>query len=180
MGIKLYVANCTKQKVNFLYRLPEHPSSREQPLPIGAQILISGDLSQKDVDYIIEQHRLYGMIEANERPQQGFVGLCYSIGKPVPSSPMQSLIQHNTEVMTNTGRVMRQEAAIAFNEMAEKTVHDFGGEKDSVAELSVQITEQKTSSDDRREKLSEQTVVSRNAEPNDAPRRGRGRPARAA
>ena len=170
---KLFIANCTKQRQNFAYRLPEHPSFREQPIEIGPQIQVSGNLSQLDVSAIIEQHRVYGMIEVHEKAPQGFVGLCYSVDKPVPSTPIQDLILHNTEIMTNIGRSQRQEAAVAFNSMAENNVRQFGNDKDRVAELEVDIVEQSTSRGDKSDKLHENTMVVR--EDGKTGRRGRGR-----
>lgn len=171
---KLYVANCTRQRQSFIYRLPEHPSTREQTIEIGHQILVSGDLNTKQVEAIIDQYRPYGMIAASEKPPQGFVGLVYSVDKPITSTPIHDLIVHNTEVMTDIGRRARQDAAVAFENMAQNNIRQYGNDKDRVNELEVDINEQPTSFGDRSEKLHEQTLVVREGANAPTPR-GRGK-----
>lgn len=176
---KLFIANCTKQRQDFVYRLPESPSVRRQTIEIGQQIQIAGDrtghLSQVDIDAIIDQHRVYGMIEAKERPPQNFIGLCYSIDRPVPATPIAGLIQHNEEVMLDLGRKARQDAALAMNDLAEKNIHEFGNDRDKVKEVEVTITEQAQGHSDRSAKLEEGTVVRRGEGGDNGARGKRGR-----
>ena len=177
---KLFIANCTTKRWSFYYRIPEAPSTREQPIDIGHQIQIAGDLSQKDVDAIIDQYRVYGMIECRQKPPQGFVGLCYSIDKPIPSTPIQDLIIHNQEIMTDIGRRLRQQAAVEVNKSAEDAMRRFGNPKDTLSELEFDIAEQATVAGDSGDKLHENTIVARGGSSTKDAGGRRGRRGRAA
>ena len=112
--MKLYIANCTNQAQDFNYRLPEANSVRRQRIEIGQQIQISGDLAQTDIDAIIAQHAMYGLVRADEVDRtKPFIGLCYNIDKPVTLTKIQSAFSHNQDVLTKLGHEIRKEAAVA-------------------------------------------------------------------
>ena len=119
--MKLYIANCTQQVQSFMYRVPETPAPRMQPIGIGQQIQISGDLSQFDIDAIVEQHSRYGLVavDAIDRTRP-FIGVCYSVDKHVPVDKIKRALEHNESVLIERGRVMRQEAAVALNNSLEE------------------------------------------------------------
>jgi hypothetical protein len=121
--MKLYVANCTAQAQDFMYRLPEATGCRMQRIEVGAQVQISGDLSQPDIDAIIEQHARYGMVDvASLDRTRPFIGVCYSVGTPVPISKIQYAIGHNRGVLLERGQQIRQESAVALNAQLEEQV----------------------------------------------------------
>ena len=64
--MKMFIANGLHQNLDFQYRLPEVKGYRQQSIPIGSQVKISGDLSQKDIDLIVEHHSIYGMVAARD------------------------------------------------------------------------------------------------------------------
>jgi hypothetical protein len=112
----LYIANCTKQDHDFLYRIPENPSVRLQRIPMGQQIRISGDLSQVDVDAIIKQHERYGLIPADKvSSQKQFIGMCYSIGSPVSLNTISGALLKNNGYLEDMGKQIRKEAAVAVS-----------------------------------------------------------------
>jgi hypothetical protein len=117
--IKMYVANCSSQNVEFNYRLPEVPSPRMQPIPIGRQIQISGTLSSPDVEAIIAQHAIYGLVHVSEIDRtRPFVGLCWS-EKPISVDKVKRMWLHNQGVLAERGKEQRQAAAVATQEHIE-------------------------------------------------------------
>lgn len=119
--MKMFIANGTHQNIDFQYRLPEHKSYRQQSIPIGGQIQISGDLSSKDIDAIAEHHAIYGMIPANQLSgaKDFLVPYVYSIGDPVSQEVITALIVQNREFSMVQGVKQRQEAAITVNQQVE-------------------------------------------------------------
>jgi len=125
--MKLYIANLTRQNVEFAYRLPESTGVRTQHIPIGAQIRISGELSNADVDSIIEQHRKYGMIPAEEiKNKKGFAGLAYSVDKSVAAAGIEMALHSNTTVLLDRGKANRERVAVAANNMLERSLTESG------------------------------------------------------
>lgn len=122
--MKLFIANTTKQVQDFYYRIPGHPSSSGmmpllQKIAMGGQICIPADLNTPEIDGIIEQHQGYGLISADKvDAAKGYVGLMYSIDKPVPAAKMAKLIGHNTDVMVERGQKNRESAGIAALDQA--------------------------------------------------------------
>lgn len=174
--MKMYIANCTQQVQDFIYRLPESPKTLHQKIEIGGQIQIAGDRSQIDVDAIVEQHARYGLVAVDEIDRtQPFIGLCYAVGKPVEVNRIRYALAHNHEVLTERGQQIRQEAAVAFNNALENQ-----GQAPSALEMSVEEETEKRSPDDDSPVISEGVRVDRNANPDGSrrdgrPVRGRGR-----
>lgn len=112
--MKMFVANCTKQARDFSYRLPDK-GGRMQRIEIGQQIQVAGDLSQPEVDSVVDHYSRYGMLSvADARKSRGqFVGLVYSIDEPVKIENMQIVLQKNDDVLTQRGQEQRKEAAVA-------------------------------------------------------------------
>lgn len=119
--MKMYIANCTKQVASFIYRLPEHHQQRQQQIEIGGQTQISGDLTQLEVDAIIEQHTKYGLVAADDLDRtKPFIGLCYSIDKPVRIGKLEQALVHNDKVLEQRGAQTRKEAALAVAKNVEQ------------------------------------------------------------
>ena len=112
--MKMFIANCTKQARDFAYRLPDK-GGRMQRIEIGQQIQVAGDLSQPEVDSIIDHYARYGMksVADARRARGSFTGLCYSLDKPVEIENMQIVLQINDQVLTDRGQQARKEAAVA-------------------------------------------------------------------
>lgn len=137
--MKLYVANCTRQVQDFIYRLPEHTAPMRQRIDIGHQVALSGDLSQPDIDAVIKAHTRYGMVAASEVDHtKAFIGTCYSVDKPVKIGTIQFALQHNNDVLILKGREMRQEAAVAINNALDESTG--GG---SLSEVEISVVEEK-------------------------------------
>lgn len=166
--MKMYIANATKQKFDFMYRLPETTGLRVQNIPIGGQIQITGELLPIQVDAIIEQHAKYGMVSVDEVDRsKSFTGLCYSIDKPIPVSKIMTAVRLNTDVLQERGRQIRQEAAIAENNRIEQSMreNDIPGE---LKALNVSVQEEKERPDG--EQVSEGIRVTRSDPQNEQPK----------
>jgi hypothetical protein len=168
----MYIANCTQQVQDFIYRLPETPGPRSQRIDIGSQVQISGDLSTPDIDAIVRQHATYGLVSVDEVDRtKPFVGLCYSVDKPVPVAKIKSAIAHNYDVMVERGKELRKEAAVATeSSLVER------GAGPAALEMSV-VEETKDGSDPT---FNEGLRVTRNEAPSEPPRRGNRNNRRAA
>ena len=119
--MKMFIANLTHQRQDFHYRLPEDGKIRKQMIEVGEQIQISGDLSTPEVDAIIAQHSIYGLINVTEIDRtQDFAGTCYSVGKPVDMQRVRYAIAHNQGVLEQRGVELRKEAAVAANNSIEE------------------------------------------------------------
>lgn len=123
---KLWIANATSQVQQFTYWLPEMPRSFVQEVPIGSQTMIAGkDLPQSAIDGILKQHEIYGLASANQAfRQRKFSGVVYSIDKPVRLDILQELVNHHRGVLTERGKQLRQEAAIATDDYIQNQMMD--------------------------------------------------------
>jgi hypothetical protein len=125
---ELYVGNVSKQINQFAYRALERPGIVVQPIPIGGQIRISPngsriDLSAHEIDYILDQHRGYGLVSVDEINNLGAnSGLCYSIGKPITVEKLQKAMRKKEDMLLEQGKKHRQEAALAVNAQIEEQI----------------------------------------------------------
>lgn len=117
---KMYIANCTNQRQEFIYRVPEVSAPRHQAIEIGRQTQLSGDLSPKDIEFILRQHEKYGLVKVSEIDRRRpFTGMCWD-EKPIHVSKVKTLWQHNQGVLTQMGKDNRQAAAVAANNAVEE------------------------------------------------------------
>ncbi|HEY7418117.1 MAG TPA: hypothetical protein VH593_23260 [Ktedonobacteraceae bacterium] len=126
---ELYIGNVSKQIFQFAYRALERPGVVVQTIPIGGQIRVSPngsriDLTTPEIDHIIDQHRIYGMLPVDEidSSKDPFSGLCYSIGKPITAEKLWKAMKKKEEALNKFGQQMRQEAALAVNAQIEEQV----------------------------------------------------------
>src|SRR5262245_53057907 len=127
--MELYVGNVSKQIQMFAYRSLERPGIITQVIPIGGQIRISpngmnADLTTPEIDYIIEQHKIYGImpVEELDTNKGPFNGLCYCLGKPISPDKLRRAMQKNEDSLQKLGKQMRQEAALAVNSQIEEQI----------------------------------------------------------
>ena len=159
--MKMYIANGLHQNIDFQYRLPEVKGYRQQSIPIGGQIRISGDLSQKDIDLIIEHHSIYGMVPAKDLHRfKGFLTpYIYSIDDPVTAEQMTELILQNREYNKQAGIKLRREAAVTVtSEIEEQMPQNINYLKN------FEMTIEELPSKDRDAEINEAIRVTRNPE----------------
>jgi hypothetical protein len=125
----LYIGNVSKQIQMFAYRVPERSGIITQVIPIGGQIRVSpngttADISMLEIDAVIEQHKMYGLVSINELDSKGspFSGLVYSIGKPISAEKLHRAMRKKDEEMKKFGQKIRQEAALAVNSQIEEQI----------------------------------------------------------
>ena len=118
--MQLFVANTTKQIQAFACAVPEMTGIKIAMIPIGQQIPVFGDLNRPQIDAIIEQHRRYGMVSADEVDRtKPFIGMCYSEGKKIPLGKLMHAFDHNREVLEARGAELRKLAAIQVSNQIE-------------------------------------------------------------
>jgi hypothetical protein len=162
--MRLYVANATKQNVDFLYRVPERQSWLQQRIPIGGQVQVTGELSRDVIDYIIQQHVKYGIVSADEVDRtREFTGLCYSVDKPVQMAKIEKLIRHNTDELVKLGKQIRQESAVASSVSLEGEI-DQSGRNEVLRNFEASIVEENHDDRDEGPAIAEGIRVNRSGE----------------
>jgi hypothetical protein len=118
----MYIANGMNQNLSFQYRLPEFKTYRQQMVPIGGQVRLSGELNEKQIDIIAQFHQKYGMVRSTDIPMfKGyFIPYVYSVDNPVTTDLIVELILQNREYNRILGEKLRAESAIAVNAMIEE------------------------------------------------------------
>lgn len=140
--MKLFIGNATKQHHDFVYWVPNAKSTRTQRVPIGGQVQISGDLSQSDVDHIIQQHAPYGLVASSEADHvRDFVGLCYSVDRPIRMQTLEKLMHHNTRVLSDAGKEIRRQASVAGNDQLENNLVE-SGRTETLRQMEASIVEE--------------------------------------
>jgi hypothetical protein len=149
----MFIANGTHQNIDFQYRLPEYKTYRMQNIPIGGQIQLSGELSEKQIDIIIQFHSRYGMIKYNELAdfRSFHIPYVYSTEHPVPAEIISELIIHNRDYNKLLGERLRAEAAIAVNAMIEDNAN-------------AELTSFRMDIEDRQTKDRETVIITRDKE----------------
>jgi hypothetical protein len=159
----------------FAYCIPEMAGVKTQAIRMGSQVPIPGELNPMQVDAIIEQHRIYGLVTVEEfERMKAFVPFVASVDRPVKMETIQRVMALNTGVLVKRGQDMRKEAAVAVNAAIEEITP-------SIETLEMSVEEERQGSFSDRDAMSEGVRVSRgfnpDGSPKDAPRRGRPRKA---
>ena len=163
---KLYVANTTKQEFLFTYYLPENVRPFSHTIRAGSQIEINGP--QHEVDSIINQHAIYGMVEAN-KVKKGFGGLCYRIDKPVSLDAIEQGLSQNDQDKIDRAAEARQMTAAAADLVISQKAQEMGLQQK--APLEVEVIEESKNPFETSGKFNETIEVVKDGGP--APRRGR-------
>ena len=117
--MRMYVANCTLQNQDFQYITQIGQRARQQMIPALGQIVLSGELNANEIDYIAEQHAIYGMVKVDEIDRtKPFVGLCWDTQR-ILENKIRYGHMHNQEVKNQQGVELRREAAVAINNALE-------------------------------------------------------------
>lgn len=157
----LFIANGTHQHQDFHYRIPEIKQSRQQRIAIGGQIRISGDLTQPQVDAIIEQHRKYGLIDANDILKgRGPCPLAFRVGRHITQDEIIMLTQRNRGELIERGEEMRKDMAqVLGNQLGQAATESGTGAE--FAEASVEVIEETRKGEASGEKLEQKTIIER-------------------
>lgn len=123
---KLYLANTTKQRRDFYYFQPNKDGTPPKPgtphtrvtLVPGGPLLLPGDYSLAWIKALVEREQRYGWISATEFSRnRGFIGIIYSIDKPVSESLISATIEKNDDVMDEAAMQEQRRVALAASQM---------------------------------------------------------------
>jgi hypothetical protein len=162
----LYIANCSKQINQFNFRAPGQDRIVYQNIKPGEQQFIwKENASLEDLQFIISQHEMYGLVPASDvMNNHQFVGLCYQFDKPIDVDKIMYTFETNDDKLKERNETIRKESASALaQQMAES------GEG-RLAE--VQVIEEDKGDGNSTTTVNETIQVTGDA----APKRGRGRP----
>ena len=132
--MKLYIANTTKQRHIFTFRTLENGRLRQIPINHGSQTVVL-DGTSDDVNAVIEHHQIYGLVDASKIDQsQQFVGICYSIDKPVPAGVIEKTIRDNDEHLTRNAHERRKASLAAHDNKLRESGTGYDGDMEFSAE----------------------------------------------
>ncbi|MGX5055997.1 hypothetical protein ACWKX9_20385 [Enterobacter asburiae] len=139
--MKLHIANTTKQRHDFTYRKPETGRLVYHPINAGSQVVVL-DGTAAEIDAIVQQHAIYGLIDANSIDQSRvYIGMCYSIDKAVPSRIIEKAMRDNDEHLTRGAHERRQASVIATNQALSEQESGYRGELEVSAEQRLNATD---------------------------------------
>ncbi|MEQ9902565.1 hypothetical protein [Pectobacterium aroidearum] len=126
--MKLYVANTTKQRHIFSYRVLETGRLRQIPIEHGSQMMVL-DGNTDELNAVIQHHQVYGMVDSTKIDQAvDFVGICYSIDKPVGANVIEKTIRDNDEHLTKGAHKLRQASLAALDKSLSESNTGYAGE----------------------------------------------------
>lgn len=144
--MSLYIANTSKQIFEFHFRLPEKRQTVVVKIRPGQQENIYPQGSRDVHEYIVEQHRVYGLLPVNEIDRtKAFVGQCYQFDKPIQVDRLMSNFQRNDEWMNEQALERRKEAAAATSLNMDKLAQESDSE---VVALEIDVVEQRRAGSD--------------------------------
>lgn len=121
--MKLYIANCSRQTHNFIYKLPERTQQYGQPVRAGEQIIIENNADV--IRHIIDQHAPYGFLAA-DKLAKNFSGICYSIDKEVSLARFKDGADQKTENLENLSKDILAAGALAMDQTVDNEVMKTG------------------------------------------------------
>jgi len=168
--MELYVANCSKQDFDFTYMLPENPRPFLHRIRAGSQVKIQG--TSTEVDQIVKQHTVYGMMNVDE-VKKGFGSLAYRIGKPISVDAIENGFTQSEQEAIDRALEARKIQAAASDQIIQQKAQEMGLRQ--TEGLEIEVIEEKRNAADTDPKFQQTIEVSRETA---APKRGRGRPSK--
>jgi hypothetical protein len=162
----LYVANASKQKHDFIYRIPEETSIRRQQIPAGGQITVyQPNTSIEILRAIVDQHLKYGLVDvADIDRRKPFVGVCFSFDKPIKVDKIMQADEHNAGVLQQASLEARKLSAAALH----NSINQATGGAAQVESLELEVVEQNGPTEPG---LNERVTVTRDGNEAPPPRR---------
>jgi len=150
--MELYVANCSKQDFDFTYMLPENPRPFLHRIRAGSQVKIQG--TSTEVDQIVKQHTVYGMMNVDE-VKKGFGSLAYRIGKPISVDAIENGFTQKDQEAIDRAQNARNITAAAADGILSTKAQEMGLKQKSG--LEIEVVEEKRNAGDNESKF-EQTI----------------------
>lgn len=115
---KIYVANGTKQRLKFNYRLPESTRIHELEVHSGRQEPIGESWTDSQADYFIRQLEHAGFRRSTETNGrlESFSGWMYSIDKPTSETQIRSGHEARVEAQEKISAIEAQRGALAMDQ----------------------------------------------------------------
>ncbi len=125
---KLYIANTSKQHHLLLVRLPEESKVISQDIRAGQQVVVGNrNLTQADVDYVVSKQTRYGLKPVAElHRNHAFVGLLYSVDKPVQLDHIYSTFEQNDDALNEKASTRREHEAASIASRIQETMASMG------------------------------------------------------
>lgn len=140
--MRLWLANETRQRQVFAYRLPGVAQPFMCEIPVGTQKALPHDLDQAQLEFILKKNSRYGLVKHDDvQRNRKFVSLSYNIDKPVPPKVVRQALITNNDVLKAKGRENRQLAALGVNQMLEDQLKQQPGLA-TLENLEMEITEE--------------------------------------
>lgn len=98
--------------------------------------------TRAEIDLIIQQHADYGLIDATKIDQNRiYIGLCYSIDKPVASKVIEKAMRDNDGHLNRAAHDRRQASVLATNNALTEQENGYLGELEVSAEQRLSATD---------------------------------------
>jgi hypothetical protein len=131
--MKLYLANCTRQRQTIFYRLDFNNDQSTQAkvqalkqvvVEPGKQAIVGGDLPLQSIQTIMDQLKPTGGVGVEElnRLPNTTVAYLLSVDKQITARQILQVHNHNTMVLTDVGNKRKRDAALVTNQMVEKAI----------------------------------------------------------
>ncbi|EDW1817484.1 hypothetical protein HX22_002051 [Salmonella enterica subsp. enterica] len=99
-------------------------------------------ITRAEIDLIIQQHADYGLIDATKIDQNRiYIGLCYSIDKPVASKVIEKAMRDNDGHLNRAAHDRRQASVLATNNALTEQENGYLGELEVSAEQRLSATD---------------------------------------
>lgn len=174
----IYIGNASKQRFIFEYWLPESKRRVSLEIPIGTQVKLAGNLTMKDIDAIIEQHRKYGLISETEIERtRVFCGICYATDRPISVRKLTVLMGRNEQVLVSRGQEVRKRLALAVNDQLQTNLES-GRRPETMKNFDLSVIENEPKGgyrDDIAAPVAETVQVAAGSDSEGAPRQRRQR-----
>jgi hypothetical protein len=139
-NMALFVANTTKQHHEFNFWVPEQRRFFTVKIQAGGQENIYPQGTRDVHEYIIAQHKVYGIKPVSEIDRaKGFVGLCYQFDKPISTDRLNETIERNDLSLNESARERRKEAALAMDAQLSEVARDT---RNGLSNLEVEVIEE--------------------------------------
>ena len=114
----IYVANGTKQRLKFNYRLPESTRIHELEVHSGRQEAIGENWTNSNVEYFIKQLEHAGFRRSSETNgrMENFSGWMYSLDKPTSETQIRSGHEARVEAQEKVSAIEAQRGALAMDQ----------------------------------------------------------------
>ena len=115
---KVFVANGTKQRLKFHYRIPESTRIHELEVHSGHQELIGEGWTDTTVEYFIKQLENAGFRRSHETSgrMDNFSGWMYSLDKPTTETQIESGHEARVETQEKISAIEAQRGALAMDQ----------------------------------------------------------------